>query len=541
LVIHFIKSVQRYNNIIVLLQTNLLIIMKQKLLNFFVLTLSVLIGYGNGDPVAVHSALTLSPTPVAVHVPEVQLVDEVVTFTPRDRYMEVTVRYLLHNHSDRTFDRLPYGFPIDYYGSGSAKWEPLDDFGESEQETGWRDGYIRNVCFTLGERQLPWQCSRDSIIVPKRKVIFEEMFDITPDSADSYSQRAIDSLYTLYGEDIYTYTKPVSRRWYYTYLDIPAQSYVVLEVRYTAECTWSQGAYDRKSNLQEYTSHYYGFLRFQYDFTPAAYWGDGHAGHFSASVDTTGIRIVRDSTWLRAFFCYSTGIDGLPMKQKGNTYHYEAQRFNFATAKPFTIDYYLTQSSHQPLDKVLNHCIPPSQYTIEVSGVDPKYPVANLSDLDPATATVLRPDINDSIYITIRFHKPTALEGMLLLNGYTKNAETYRNNARIDSLIVFGSRFQVYTYEGKTDTNRNRQIMLFGEHEWIVKYIKANRLPQKYAGYAPEKFDWQSLVDSAMLLGLSDGPWNSTYYEEIRIIITAEAKGRKYNDLCVSEIMLIGK
>ena len=56
--------------------------MKQKLLIFFLLALSGLIVYGNGDPVAVHSALTLSPTPVAVHIPEVQLVDEVVTFTP---------------------------------------------------------------------------------------------------------------------------------------------------------------------------------------------------------------------------------------------------------------------------------------------------------------------------------------------------------------------------------------------------------------------------------------------------------------------------
>ena len=520
---------------------SLSIIMKQKLLIFFLLALSGLIGYGNGDPVAVHSALTLSPTPVAVHIPEVQLVDEVVTFTPRDRYMEVTVRYLLHNHSNRAFSKLPYGFPIDYYGSGAAKWELLDEFGESEQETGWRDGYIRNVCFTLGERQLPWQCSRDSIIVPQHKVFFEELFDITPDSADRYSQRTIDSLYALYGEEIYTYTKPISRRWYYTYLDIPAQSYILLEVRYTTECIWSQGAYSRKSNMIEYTSNYYGQLRFQYDFTPAAYWGDGHADHFSATVDTTGIRIVRDSTWLRAHFCYSTGIAGLPMKRKGNTYHYETQRFNFATAKPFIIDYYLTQPPHQPLDRILNHRIPSSQYTIEVSGADPKYPVANLSDLNPSTATVLRPDKNDSIYITIRFHKPTALEGMVLLNGYTKNVETYHNNARIDSLMVFGSRFQTYTHEGRTDTNRNRQVLLFGEHDWIVKYTKYNPLPQKNAGHTPENFDWQSLIDNALSLGLSDGPWNETYYEEIRIIITAAEKGRKYKDLCVSEILLVGK
>lgn len=44
-----------------------------------------------------------------------------------------------------------------------------------------------------------------------------------------------------------------------------------------------------------------------------------------------------------------------------------------------------------------------------------------------------------------------------------------------------------------------------------------------------------------MMLGLSDGPWGDTCYEEIRIIITATAKGLKYDDLCVSEIILVGK
>ena len=135
--------------------------MKHHLLLLGTLLLATASASANGDPVAVRSALTLSPTPVAMHVPEVQLADEYVTFTPRDRYMEVCVRYLLHNRSNRTFEKLPYGFPIDYFGSGSAQWDFLDDYSESQQEVGWRDGYIRNVCFILGDRQLPWQCSRD--------------------------------------------------------------------------------------------------------------------------------------------------------------------------------------------------------------------------------------------------------------------------------------------------------------------------------------------------------------------------------------------
>ena len=60
-------------------------------------------------------------------------------------------------------------------------------------------------------------------------------------------------------------------------------------------------------------------------------------------------------------------------------------------------------------------------------------------------------------------------------------------------------------------------------------------------GGTPTSFDWQSLVDNAMIVNLSDEPWTDNCYTEIRIVITAAAKGLKYQDLCLSEILLIGK
>ncbi len=369
----------------------------------------------NGDPVAVHSALTLSPTPVAKHVPEVQLVDELVTFTPNDRYMEVIVRYNLQNNSNHTFDKLPYGFPIDYFGSGSARWENQDNISESEMEVGWRDSYIRNVCFTLNDRQLKWQCSRDTIIVPEKKTLFSDVFyDIEPDSAGTYSQKIINRMYAEYGEHIYERSQPVSRRWYYTYLNIPANGSVVLEVRYTVECTFTTGLYERKNNLVSYRNDYFGNLLFQYDFTPASYWGNGHADHFKATLDDSDITLLKGDD-------NDNGINGLPMKKKGNIWQYETQHFDLAAAKPFTVAYMLKNPPHQPLERMLKHCVPASEYTIQVSGADKKYPAANLCDRNLATTTVLKADKNDSIYITIRFKKPTALEGMILVNGYTKN------------------------------------------------------------------------------------------------------------------------
>ncbi|MBQ6668382.1 MAG: hypothetical protein IJM65_09735, partial [Bacteroidales bacterium] len=177
----------------------------------------------------------------------------------------------------------------------------------------------------------------------------------------------------------------------------------------------------------------------------------------------------------------------------------------------------------------------------EVSGADSKYPAANLSDLDPATTTVLKPSKNDSIYITIRFKKPTALEGMLLLNGYTKNAETYRNNARIDSLMVFGDYNRIFRSEKETISQQEKNMLLAGERDYIIKYTDFRPLPTKYTGVSPTSFDWQSLVDNAMIVNLSDEPWTDNCYTEIRIVIIAANKGLKYQDLCVSEILLIGK
>ena len=512
-----------------------------------ILTLALLLALAggvcaNGDPVAVHSAITLSPTPVAVHVPEVQLIDEVVYFIPRGRYMDVTVRYLLHNRSSRSFDSLPYGFPIDYWGSGPAEWVSLDDYSESEMEIGWRDSYIRNVTFMLGDRQLAWQRSRDTVITPSKKTFAgDALIDI--DTVGRNIKHIEDSLFALYGEEIYSYTTAVSRRWYYTYLSIPADSFVTLEVCYQVESSLSEGAYHRKYNVLEHLDDYYWNLRFSYDFTPAAYWGDGHADHFSAVVDVSKVNLITDGYWLRGHGDTADGIKGLPMKQQSNIWYYETNRFDLAAAKPLTIDYKLKHAPHQRLDRLLNNRVPPSEYTIEVGGVDKKYPVSNLTDLNLSTATVLRPDKNDSLYITIRFKKPTSLEGMFLLNGYTKNTDTWRNNSRIDSMMVTGDFFTVFSNNGETDTTHfdnesvfSRTVRGSGRQYWVA-------LPDKFPTIEPKTFDWQSLVDSATLVNLShySGPWSNHYYTELRIYISAITRGLKYNDLCLSELILIGR
>ena len=78
--------------------------------------------------------------------------------------------------------------------------------------------------------------------------------------------------------------------------------------------------------------------------------------------------------------------------------------------------------------------------------------------------------------------------------------------------------------------------MLFG-----LNYCMGNLKPDKCFSEVLPHFDWQTLADYAVVVNLSVDPWGDTHYTEIRILITAATKGLKYDDLCVSEILLIGK
>jgi hypothetical protein len=64
-------------------------------------------------------------------------------------------------------------------------------------------------------------------------------------------------------------------------------------------------------------------------------------------------------------------------------------------------------------------------------------------------------------------------------------------------------------------------------------------------GNVPKDFTWQGLTDAAIKLPVVDyiNPWHPDFRQkvkEITIRITAVKPGKKYNDLCISEIILIG-
>lgn len=468
--------------------------------------------FANGDPVATISALTLSRNPVGVHVPEVQLKDEHLTVTPIGRYTLVRVEYLLYNNSNKGFSNLPYGFPIDYYRQGSERWALTDGISERVAEVGWRNDYVTEVVFTLNGIQLPFQVSADSLLKAGRSLL-------TPDEAakdkdgDLFETRLEDIGYALY-----EYESDLLRRWYYTRLNIPAGQAVKLVVQYRVEnrCTVSLSEQDAQLSLP------YGGCHFVYDFSPAAYWGNGKAETFDVLLNTSHVRFTHN------FIDTTSNLpEGLPMRRlKGGRWHYEARNFDLAKAEPLSFNYWIENNSARLTD-LFNHRIAPDRYTVEVSGSDPKYPAANLSDLDLATAAVLRPIKDDSLFVTIRFKQPTKVKTIVFYNGYCKSAATWRANSRVASMMVYDpiSRRDPFFYQSYNTTP-----------EKMVPHYKNGPKPLRTA--MPDSFTWQGLTDAAEIIHLSDYYGNSPL-TELHFSIAATAKGSKYDDLCISEIILL--
>ena len=468
--------------------------------------------FANGDPVATFCALTLSRNPVGVHVPEVQLKDEHLTITPIGRHTLVRVEYLLLNNSTKDFVNLPYGFPIDYYRQGTERWALTDGISERVAEVGWRDDYVTEVVFTLNGIQLPFQVSADSLLKAGRPLLSPEEEKKDKDG-DLFETRLDDIHYALR-----EYESDLLRRWYYTRLNIPAGQAVRLVVQYRVEnrCSVSLSEQDALLSLS------YGGCQFAYDFSPAAYWGNGKAETIDVLVDVSHVRFTNSLV-----DTVSNLPEGLPMRRlKGGRWRYTARNFDLAKAEPLRLRYWIENNAR--LTDLFNHRIAPSRYTVEVSGSDPKYPAANLSDMDLGTATVLRSGKGDSLYITIHFKQPTKVKTIVFYNGYCKDATTWRANSRVASMMVYdpsGKHYDPFFYQSYNAT----------PEKMVPRYKDG---PKPLRSTMPDGFTWQGLTDAAEIMHISDFDDNPPL-TELHFSIATTAQGAKYIDLCISEIILL--
>lgn len=313
--------------------------------------------------------------------------------------------------------------------------------------------------------------------------------------------------------------RALCRKWHFTKISIPKRSFISLEVNYSVLNGYVQDGFPP---LFLDLDGYSGFLA--YDFSPASHWGDGIIRDFYVEVDATEVSM--SGMGLGGSYYFISGqedvYEGLEQKnfynqafdfeKQGNVYTYRTRNFDLKKAKPL----YLSYSYCNELKNVLSKKINGDKYSVATSIETTKYPKSNLSDMNLETAWVApNGGIGEWIEFTFK-EKEFYSTGFTLVNGYIKNETMYKENNRIKKILI-----QV----------KNRQQE--GYNEGIVMELED-------IAYEPVFFE--NLVCHSYWIDAysyaNDYEEDLEKVEKLKITILEVYPGTKYNDTCISEILL---
>lgn len=459
--------------------------MKSKItLSLFLLLWSVTSLFANGG-VTVYSWTKGSANPVFRNIEEVSIISEKMEVKIEKGRSIVSVQYLLRNNSDKDFTKADYAFPVDYF-EGVEESLP----GGTRSVAGWNESYIKDVSFGQNQKELPW-LSSDTIVTLK-----DEYFA-------GYSQG-----HTL------------NRRWFYTQIDLPKHAITTLEVKYSIKNYGSMDGYspDFFWEMDDRIAY-----RFSYDFSPAKHWHDGTVGYFSMKIDASNLNLNLDDD----YFDSEMLTLNYPLKDLGNNiYTFEADNFDLNTAQ--AIDFIYTVKTYDFVDILQRKYIPVDQYSLSASSNMSKYPVTHLNDLNLETAWVAKD--GEGAWIDIVFADTIKMVGeytdglsaIVIANGYHKNEKTYEENSTIKRLELIINQ-----------DDKNNEGESFDEPATI--YLDLERKPYQKI-YLKDLFDSKK-VD---VHDFFDDPIDWRHgIKRIRLKILEVDKGSKYDDLCVSEILIL--
>lgn len=512
----------------------------KRLVIFAIAFLTLATAWGNGGPVRPISSLSHSRCPVGQHIPEVQLVNEKLDITPLGRYSLIEVRYTLLNQSDKNFSNIHYGFPVDYYGSGACRSVEYRDFwwDKAPNVEGWSDAYVRKVSFALNGTQLPYQCSADSLIRPRRS--FDEI-QVTPTMKDSlmddfaedyiwetgFDTNAILRYLAMPEHNIFSYESEIYRRWYYTTFSIGPRQEVELLVRYQII---------NDGDIEEEVAHtifeplevYYGLY---YDFSPAAYWGNGKADHLEINCHTH--LCVEGNSGV-----YDKNYKFIKTAFVGDDWQYTADNFDLASAQPMDIRFqYWRRNWHNYRKRRLS----PDNYVLSLSCEDAKYPGSNLSDTNVATAAVIHPDGKGRTYICIKLREPQELSGLIIVGGYAKSRDTWIDNGRIVSLkmVVYNENGTPLKEAFPWATDHSPYNLLKTSTEYPLNLTTLTR--ERNAIEIPLSDEIECHLPEGRFTLNYGGQYGQHKISEIRLQIMEQCPGVKSKLLCVSEVIVLGK
>lgn len=457
----------------------------KKLFPLLVLLCIPLSIFANGAPAYAKSSLWSVGNPTFRSISSIHILSERLNIKLNKDYSDVSVTYVLWNDSDTDFNNIEYGFPIDYVKAR----EPDSSFD-------WKDSYIRSIEFRENEKILPHTKSSDIPLKEpsnnQKDKLYEWNFWLSPESRDTY------------------------RKWFYTSLNIAKRSSIVLQVNYSIENRSGDNEpaapWDLNGNQ---------WYQLAYDFSPAHYWGDGIIRDFYIQIETTDLDVVGNFSKqkpIQYFYQeeeyddpkdFPITIKGLNFKKNGNFYTYRTKNFKLKESDPLVITYYMPL----PLESYIHKLINSNEYSFRVSTEQSNYPKLNLIDLDLSTAWVSTNQAETNHWVEFEFNKPKAIQGFLIVNGYHKSKKTYEENNRVKKLKV------TLTYPSDNATENLE--------ESIIVDIPDNEFQEIYLSELLNKSYFYDFAYDAEIP-----------IKKIRLTILEVYEGTKYNDTCISEVLL---
>lgn len=493
--------------------------------------------FANGDPVAHYCALTLSKTPVARAIPEIQIEREDLHIRLEHGRSRILVEYTLHNTSRKHFRNIHYGFPVDWVGGDSLCWD-YSFYTEAIYQKGWSDDYVSDFSFRLNDQPLSANKSADTLIrkgytnhdwhnqfgYPDWQTFdWDEYNLVTQDTTDKFfdwAQIIKDLEWMGDPEDTLVLEDPVHRRWYYTSFSIRPRETVTLRVEYTLRHSLMLGFYQITGEFQrhfdiwragEYMED--GYNRFCYDYSPAAAWGDGTAHQLNLTIEAPDME-VWSPVW--------NGRDSALFR---DAYYRQYAPFDYATAEPLQLEYFSSAPDSLDVIAVREHRLAPEHYALRQFPADTNRYDA-LSDLSGCTGLELVPTDSGNYVLDIWLDQPTLVTGLAIMNGNCCDSLAWTSHGRIEQMQI------MYWGNPWWRSNGEGWISLYANRQWARNYVEEYYYPAPCKTVAPADFSWDGLVRAAEKVNISprtpsDAPGSIKEYEtpvqHIRIAIPPQS------------------
>lgn len=382
---------------------------------------------------------------------DVEIVSEDLTFTPKVKFVDVDVRYVLFNYGEDL--ETGYCFPV----------TAINVSGEDTYNQNINPEFdVQDFIITMNGNELP---------------------------VEFFLSEERDTVRNPYG-----YETQVSTHLYTTHLSIASGDTAVVDVSYSIRAT-----YEDFQTTKNFFPSYQDRI-FTYDLTPASWWGRGTAGTFTMTLNTEELHAAGGSMM---------DIPGEGEWIAENRFVFSQENFRLNSISPLYFAYESRLASDE--EYIEQYIISPENYTVTVSSsLSGNYGAENLSDGDLTTTWSEGAEGTTGEWILLEFNEGVNVAWVGIAPGYMKGKDVFRANAKPATLAV-------------ECTMRDGDYSDIEIHNYVdTGWMTIEK------GFTREIF--QEVFNRG----------ESYPIESLLITVEEAIPGEKFEDLCISEIIVAG-